>query len=113
MKFWNTLKTMSKKNLIAALTAVTLGANAAYNGQLDMATQCGLLLLVCTWLLSRGIADHGAGGTVRGSIQRGSALHSMATQIMGVLQQSADKEVRVTRDGQGSGVKLEVKDAQG
>ena len=97
MNAWRKIQDGSKKNLIAVLTAVVLLANHYIGNPIPENVLLSLLGLACTWLVARGVADHGAGGTVRGSIRKGSQIHDMALKISDLLR--AEQDIEITQNG--------------
>ena len=106
---WSSIKNGSKKNLVMVLTVVALLANHFLGAPLPEALVLTLVGFAATWMVARGIADHGAGGSVRDTVHKGSEVYGMVKQIMDTVK-DPNLQVRVRKEGTVTVAKVEERD---
>lgn len=72
----------SKKNLVFVMSLVLMAINEALGKPLDDGTMQNFLIGAGTFLVARGVADHGAGGSVR----RGHIAFTLGQQMLAALK---------------------------
>lgn len=87
------IKNQSKKNLILVLGLVALFVNDYLGKPMSQETLLIALGYASTWLVARGIADNGAGGSVRNA----NAIYKKGKEIYEMMKAPGSAGVMVTK----------------